>query len=591
MFGLLRALFLVFPYVCLSYGVLLTNPAQVGNKTYDYVVVGGGTAGSVIAGRLAENANSKILVIEAGISNEGVTNSIVPFFAFNASPNTYITWNYTTTPQVSMFNRVIDYPRGRLLGGSSGINIMIYTRGSSEEYDRIAKVTGDPGWSYSSMLPYIAKHEKWTAPQDGHDTTGQYDPKYHSTNGKVKISLPNYPTAIDDRVIKTLGQVPGFNFVKDMNSGNTLGFGWTQASIGGGERCSAATAYLTGQPNIDILVQTTATRLIQKGTKNGKPYFTGVEFAATSSSPRYTVTASKEIVLSAGAVASPQILLLSGVGPKSELTKLGITTIVDSKHVGKNLQDHAFMGHQFEVSGTETFETIASEVPDLLHDYLATKKGPLSNGLANHIGWTRLPSNDTFLAQGEPAAGKNSPHNEYIFSNGFGSFVGQAAPKPHYLSIFTSVAAPTSRGSITLASKDPFASPNIDPAFLSTAIDLHAMVEVARGVRRFVSGPAWADYIIAPHEDSANVNFDSTPEVETYVKKFTGTQWHPSSTLATSKSSSSDGVVDPKLCVKGVAGVRVVDASVFPSVPAAHLQAVLYAVSERAADLIKAGSC
>lgn len=575
-----------------SYGALFTDPSRVNGKTYDYVVVGAGVGGSVTASRLAESPNTRVLLIEAGLSNEGITNIIVPFFAFSASPNTAINWNYTTTPQASLFNRTILLPQGRVLGGGSSVNIMVYTRGPADDYERMSKITGDPSWSFKNIFPYIKKHEKWTLPQDGHDTQGQFNPLVHGYNGKVKISLPNYPTAIDNRVINALGTVPGFDYVEDMNSGNPLGVGWAQSAIGGGVRSSAATAYLSGQSKLDILIQTTATRIIQSGKKHGVPYFNSVEIAANASSPRFRVTARKEVILSAGAIGTPKLLMLSGIGPRSALTKLGVETVVHNGDVGQNLQEHPILAHQFEVSGNDSNANIINNIPTLLPEWEATKKGPLSNAPANHLGWARLEKNDTYLqSHPDPGFGPHTPHIEYIFANGFASLVGQVPSKIHYMSIFTAVSAPTSRGSVVLRSDDPFEDPIIDPAYLSTDLDLHVMVEATKNVRRFLSAPAWKDYIIRPHETAINIDLSDDNQIADYARNYTSSQWHPSCTAAMSSYDSPKGVVDPKLCVKGVAGLRIVDISVLPHVPAAHPQAVLYTIGEKAADMIKQGSC
>lgn len=589
MFASLKFFTLISLLTRVSHGALLTDPASVNGTTYDYIVIGAGIGGSVIAGRLSENPKLRILLVEAGISGNDILNVTVPFLATFASPNTVINWNYTSIPQPALDNRVISVVQGRMLGGSSGVNYMVYTRGSSDNYDQMAKVTGDPSWSFKNILPYIKKHEKWTPPRAGYDTEGKFDPRYHGFKGKIKVTLENYPSAINDRILQTVGTVPGFDYVKDMNSGNPLGFGWTQSTTGGGARSSAA-EYLTGQPNLDILIQTTATRLVQNGKKKGVPYFNTVEVASDSSSPRYTVKAKREIIVSTGGVGTPKLLMLSGIGPKSALANLGISVVVDSKDVGQGLQDHPVLNYAFEVNGTFTYEDIFPHIPSFLPEWQEKRTGPLTNGPVGFVGWVRLPENDTYLqSHPDPAPGLNTPHIEYIISNGI--LVGLPITKPHYMGITTTVASPTSRGSVTLNSTDPFADPIVDPAYLTSEADIHIITESYKGIQRLLSAPAWKDYVVGPHELAAGYDFNNSSEVTRYARAFVRSQKHPTCTASMSRDSSPNGVVNHKLCVKGATGLRVVDGSVFPRLPAAHPQAVIYAVAEKAADMVKVESC
>lgn len=591
MTSLVRTFALVSLFAQLGHAALFIDPALVNATSYDYIVVGAGVGGSTTAGRLAENRNERILLIEAGISNEGVQNIIVPFFAFFTSPNTALTWNYTTTPQEALHDRTLLLPQGRLLGGGSSMNLLVYSRGPSDDYDHIAEVTGDSSWKFKNIFPYLTKHEKWTPPRDGHNTTVQFDPHVHGYKGNIKVTLANHPTPIDGRIIQTVSELPEFEYVKDMNSGNPLGFGWMQSITGGGARSSAATAYLTGQSNLDILLLTTATRLVQDGVKNGVPYFNKVEVASSPSAPRFTLQAKKEIILSAGAVATPKLLMLSGIGPQAALSALNITTIIDSKDVGANYQDHPILSHPFEANTNFTFEDTIANIPALLPEWETNKTGPLTIGLTNHLGWTRLDQNDTYLqTYPEMVFGSHTPHIEYSIANGFASFANQAPGQSRYLSMFTGAVKPTSRGSVTLASTDPFENPIINPNMLSTPGDLHVMVEATKGVRRFLSAPVWQDYVIQPHE-SARIDINNDTAIEEYVRQYTTSTFHPSGTAAISSFGSSDGVVDPKLCLKGAAGVRIVDASVFPHIPAAHPQAAIFGIAEKAADMIKSRLC
>ncbi|KAJ6617561.1 hypothetical protein B0H10DRAFT_1307341 [Mycena sp. CBHHK59/15] len=248
--------------------------SQLPNFNWDFVVVGGGTAGNVVANRLTENPDFSVLVLEGIVRvsfyvrsylrhfqrNVGVTPSIVPALVWQLLPQTPYTWNYSTTPQAGLNGRVIDYPRGHILGGSSSINAMFYTRGSRDDFDRFADFTGDSGWAWQQMLPYFFKNEKWTTPADRHNTAGQYDPSVHSLIGINSVGLNGYAWPDSDaRIIQTTKDLPDeFPFVLDMNAGVPLGVGWLQSTINYGERSSSARSYLgphyISRPNLHVLL-------------------------------------------------------------------------------------------------------------------------------------------------------------------------------------------------------------------------------------------------------------------------------------------------------------------------------------------------
>ncbi|OBZ73035.1 Pyranose dehydrogenase 1 [Grifola frondosa] len=546
-------------------GALFTDPSQLSStKKYDYIVVGAGPGGSVVANRLSENSSVNVLLIEAGISDEGVLPVEVPFLAAQLEPNTPFCWNYTTTPQSGLNGRVVQYPRGKMLGGSSSINFMVWTRGSQDDFNRYAAVSGDSGWSWESLQPYWQKIEKLVAPADNHVITGEIDPSIHGTSGPLDITLPGYPE---------------FPFNLDMNSGNTIGVGWAQYTIGDGSRASSSTAYVEpflSRANFDVLIQTQVTKVIQTGTQSGTPVFRGVQFAQSSSGPRYALNATTEVILSAGAINSPQILMLSGIGPKSQLSKLGIKTVVDLP-VGGNLSDHALLSNQFTVSQPDVIDTITRNstlANAAVGQWLETKTGVMVDGPGNHIGWIRIPKNDSiFKTQTDPSAGPTSSHFEFLFLPGFVSLNAAAPATGNFMSVFTNVVSPSSRGSVTLASTDPFAFPNINPAFLSTIFDVYTMRYAVKSLQRFVAAPAWSGYVTGQAGDFAGVTTDS--EIDAWARSQTDTVWHPVGTASMSPCGSDTGVVNPDLTVKGVIGLRVVDASVLPYVPAAHTQAAV----------------
>ncbi|KAJ7585766.1 aryl-alcohol-oxidase from pleurotus Eryingii, partial [Mycena floridula] len=562
-------------------------------KVYDFVVVGGGTAGLVLANWLTENPSFSVLVIEAGGSNKDVLNSEVPFFAFRL-PNSPYDWNFTTTPQLNLNGRVIGYPRGFLLGGSSSINNMAYTRGSSEDYDRYAALTGDPGWSWNNMLQYFFKNEILTPPADHHDPEGEINPALHGHSGINGVSLPGFPTPLDSRVVETTGQLPlEFPYNEDINSGFQLGIGWKLNTIRGGQRSSSARSYLdpryNARPNLDVLINTRVTRILPTSTpvNSTSLRLTSVEFLDPTDGSKHVITASKEVLLSAGAIGSPHILQHSGIGDSQKLISIGIDTVFHNPSVGQNLTDHPLVALTLLVNTTETFDNInrnATLTAQFLKQWNETHAGPLVSSFSNHYGWLRL-SNDSSIWQqySDPATGPNTAHYEFLFGNGIH---GAVPPTGNFMSISIAVVSPISRGEITWNSSNSLDSPIINPKFFDSPFDLFAMREAIRSARRFVAGPAWSNYVISELPNSANATSDE--DLDALIRASAVTIDHVSGTAAMSSVDATYGVVDPDFRVKGIQGLRVVDASVFPKIPAGHTQVPTYVFAERASDLIKA---
>ncbi|KAJ7702539.1 aryl-alcohol oxidase [Mycena metata] len=590
--GIFRRGLILLSYITACWSKIYENVSDLpGNLTYDFVVVGGGTAGLVVANRLTENPNFSVLVLEAGVSNVGVLDSIIPFFVENLLGPTMYEWNYTTVPQSGLNGRVLDYLRAFMLGGCSSHNGMFYTRGSAEDFDRYARITEDSGWSWNEILPYFLKNEKWSPPADHHDTSGEFDPRFHSTQGLTSVSLPGFAWPIFfDHVLQTTKELPDeFPFNIDMNSGFPLGLGWLQSTIGDGMRSSSATAYLASEfierENLHVLIHAQVSQLVDARNVSGERFFGGVQFKQGTS--EFTARAAKEIILSAGTVGTPNILMHSGIGDQTMLDALGIPTVLHLPSVGQNIQDQAAISARWLVNTTQTVESItenATRFNEAFEEWNQSHTGPFVEFAATHVGWLRLPANSSiFETHSDPSAGPQTPHIELVFAPGAGLGPSGNASQ-HFMGAGIAVVTPASRGTITINSSNPFDPPVIDLGLLQNDFDVFALREGIKSAYRFFGAPVWQDIIIGPTQDLENLTTDALDE---FIRSTASPPLHLVGSAAMSARDAPDGVVNPDLLVKGLARLRVVDASVLPIVPSAHTQAATYAVAERAADLIK----
>ncbi|TFK37485.1 GMC oxidoreductase-domain-containing protein, partial [Crucibulum laeve] len=380
---LLLGLFLPF-----SLSAIVERVVDLPGLEYDFVVIGGGTAGNVIANRLTENAKFSVLVLEAGGSNEGILNVTIPLRCPTLTPNTPFDWNFTTVPQPGLNGRQISYARGHILGGSSSVNFMGYTRGSSADYDRYATITGDPGWSWKRIFPYILKNERWTAPADNHNTTGQFNPAVHGYNGVNSVSLAGFSRPIDRRVIQTTRELPEFLSIliltRDTSSDSAIH--------------NPQFATYRSRKNLHVLLHAQVARVLQTGNSHGRLSFKTVEFTEGKGGRTVQVRAKKEIVLSAGSIGTPHILLNSGIGDKTALAQVGIKPLVHLPSVGQNLSDHPVVGDQWLVNAgpTDTFEALGRNetyAAEQLELWTTKRSGTLAAGTYNTVGWHRLPEN------------------------------------------------------------------------------------------------------------------------------------------------------------------------------------------------------
>ncbi|KAJ7443585.1 aryl-alcohol oxidase-like protein [Mycena galericulata] len=564
------SLLVLLSLVQLGLGSIFTAPTQVpASKKYDFIV-----AGCVIAARLTEDPSVNVLLIEAGVSDNG-TESVtisVPLLA-GSGIGTMFDWSKIVLTnsfcQSGLNGRIIPVPRGYVLGGSSSNNAMIYSRGASDEYDRLADVSGDSGWSWNSLEQYRLKNEQHTPPWNNRSNVGEYNPSVHG-HGPLLTGLTPTVFEADKRVIQTtVDNGAEYPFNLDFNSGNGLGFGWLQTTVGHSARSTSSSA------NLDLLLHTQVTRLV---STSGKLTFRGVQVAQMAT-----------VILSAGTVGTPQLLMLSGIGPSQQLKNVNITPLLDLEDVGANLQDQSIVILQWEVTGTtlSTFLNNATAFADALAQYAINKTGiAAGNTVVNTIGFLRLPSNSTLLKAGDPAAGPNAPHFQFSFLETFLPNPGQVAPTTgNWMSVSIVVQSPTSRGSLNLTSSSAFVHPTINPEYYTAAFDIGTAIQAVQTLREFLATRAWDGFIIEPFSAVAALKTDA--EIETYIRTFANSLDHPTSTAKISKTTDKGGVVGPTLLVKGTTGLRIVDASILPSSPAGFPQAEVYIIAERAADLIK----
>lgn len=526
---------------------------------FDFIIIGAGSAGCVLANRLSANPDCNVLVLEAGGPDKDWLIHI-PIGVGKILPEQLYNWNYLSAPEPHVDNRKIYHPRGKVLGGSSSINIMAYVRGHAGDYDRWRQM-GLSGWGYDDVLPYFKKAE-------GFDKGGDF---YHGGDGPLGVSSPG----ITDPLYQTFaeaGQQAGYPYTDDYNGAEQEGFSPLQFTTRNGKRSSAAVAYLhpaSGRPNLSITTRAHVTRILFEGQKAiGVEYIRGGKIQKTY--------ADREVIVSGGAYNSPQTLLLSGIGPADHLNEIGIKPIADVKGVGQNLQDHPSNVLVFSHKGRSRF------VENLRYDRLA-----LSMIRAQFFGSgfaTENPSQVTAFLKSDPAV--ELPDTQF--------FCRSAPPdvKP-WFPLFRKAASntfvirtcqlrPESRGFVELGSDDPMAPAKIQNNFLQTETDRRVLRDCVKMTRDIVSQSAFEGLRGAELVPGESVKTDD--EIDAFVRQNLSTVFHP---LGTCKMGiDEEAVVDPDLKVRGVQGLRVVDASVMPDLVGGNINAPVIMIAEKAADII-----
>ncbi|HET9016063.1 MAG TPA: choline dehydrogenase [Thermomicrobiaceae bacterium] len=517
----------------------------------DYVIVGAGSAGCVLAARLSEDPSARVCLLEAG-GPDSRREVRIPA-AFSRLFRTPVDWAFETEPEPTLGGRRLYWPRGKMLGGSGSMNAMIYMRGNRRDYDGW-RDAGNAGWGYDDVLPYFTRSE--------HQERGAS--AYHGVDGPLNVADLRCVNPLSAAFVAA-GVERGMPRNDDFNGPEQDGVGLYQVTQKGGRRWSAADAYLRPalrRPNLEVRTGAQATRLVVEGGRAA-----AVEYVADGR--RWRVDAAREVILAAGAIGSPHLLLLSGIGPADELRALDVPVVLDLRGVGRHLQDHPAVGvahactRPITLAGAEQFRHLAR--------YLALKQGPLTSNVAEAGAFCRT----------DPAAA--SPDLQFHFGPTFFTTEGRGGPREHGFSFGATLIRPRSAGRITLRTRDPLAPPAIQANYLADEADVRVLAAGVELARELADTRAFDPYRGA--EVSPGPEVRSRAGIEAFLRRAVETLYHPAGSCR--MGSDELAVVDPTLRVRGVDGLRVVDASVMPEIVGGNTNAPTIMIAERAADLIR----
>jgi choline dehydrogenase len=528
---------------------------------YDYIIVGAGSAGCVLANRLTEDGKNQVLLLEAGGADDSWLLRM-PLGFMMAAGNPAFDWGYQSEPDAKLGGRSMPLPRGRLLGGCSSVNGMIYMRGHSSDYDGWRQM-GARGWSYADVLPYFRRMEaSWRG-----------EGRYHGSDGPLSVNRVEDGHLLGGPIRKSV-EAAGFAYSEDLSGDAQEGYGPAEVTVDrNGRRASTSKAYLQPaleRPNLHLRTGAQATRILFEGDRA-----VGIDYRQRGKG--HEAHARKEVILSGGAYNSPQLLMLSGIGPREQLAALGIQTHVDAAQVGRNLSEHPVLYMSFAAHDGTTFlsQLRFDRAARSVMRWAATGKGPFASQITSGIMMLRT----------RPELER--PDIQLVFlpvrldAMLWYPVFGQR--QSHVLSVMVMQLHPESRGTVELRSADPFERPRIDLNLLSTPNDFAEVRGGIDAVRRIFAETPLKDMISGELAPGADATDEAT--LDQYIRDNLKITQHPCGTCRMGDDPAA--VVDSDLRVKGVQGLRVVDASVFPTVPGANINAAVIMVAERASDLIR----
>lgn len=528
-------------------------------ETFDYIIVGAGSAGCVVANRLSADPRNKVLLLEAGPSDRNFLLHMPAAFSMTAHRRRF-EWGYSCEREPAVLDRRFSCPRGRVLGGSSAINAMCFVRGHAQDFDDWAS-SGLTEWSYAHCLPYFRKLETFSNGED----------EYRGATGPLNVTAPTYSNSLNE-VFLSAAEQAGFRRLADTNGADQEGFGPVDQTIHNGRRVTTATAYLTPvrqRPNLAIRTGITVKRILMDGSRA-----MGVECKQRDKD--VTLHASGEIVLSAGAINSPQILMLSGIGPARHLQDLNIPVMADRPEVGRNLQDHLDVSVRVEclqpVSVMPTLRRPRKLLAGL--QWLLRKSGAAATNHFEAAGYVRTQQ------------GLRQPNIQLLFIPLLVSPEGTHYPYAHGYQATVMPLRPKSRGAVTLNGADPMAPPRLNFNYLNDPEDLPELRGGVQCLRQIFAQPAFDAY--RGQEIGPGAHVTENEELDAYILQQVKPNYHPCGTCRMGADEAA--IVDPHGCVRGCSGLRVIDASIFPSITSGNINAPTIMLAEKLSDAILHGA-